>query len=81
MVVPVMGSTKRYSELVADLAPHGPGLGEPKMVGVGGASPTNQTRLRCYELEVHLIAMPTRLADRKLAFLDFGGIGVDLKIC
>ena len=34
MVVPVMGSTERYGELVADLASHRAGLGEPQMVGV-----------------------------------------------
>jgi hypothetical protein len=34
MVVPVMGSTERYRELVADLASHRAGLSEPQMVGV-----------------------------------------------
>src|ERR1700737_1459710 len=54
MVVPVMGSTERYRELVADLASHRAVLGESQMVGVGRASPANQTRLRCNKLEVRL---------------------------
>ena len=81
MVVPVMRSTQRDREFVADLASHRAGLGEPQMVGVSGASPTDKTRLRCHEFEVRFIAMPTRLADRQLAFLDFGGRGVGLKMC
>ena len=75
-----MSSAQRYGELVADLAPHRAGLGEPKMVGVSGPSPANQTRLRCNELEMAFIAMPTRLADRELAFLDFGVSGVGLDV-
>src|ERR1700682_6587352 len=51
------------------------------MVRVSGASPANQTPLRCDELEVGFIAMPTRLADCKLAFLDFGCLSVGLKMC
>ena len=69
----MMGPAERDRELIADLAPHRAGLGEPKMVGVSGPSPANQTRLRCNELEMAFIAMPTRLADRELAFLDFCG--------
>ncbi len=81
MVVPVVSSTQRDREFVADLASHRARLSEPQMVGVSRASPANQTRLRCNELEVRFIAMPTRLADRQLAFLDFGGRGVGLKMC
>ena len=81
MVVPVMRSAQRYGELVADLASHCAGLSEPKMVGVSWASPANQTRLRCNELEMAFIAMPTRLADRELAFLDFAGSAFGLKMC
>ena len=76
-----MGPAERDRELVADLAPHCAGLSEPKMVGVNWASPANQTRLRCNELEMAFIAMPTRLADRELAFLDFGWGSVGLKMC
>ena len=75
-----MGSAQRHRELVADLASHRAGLGEPQMVGVSGASPANQTRLRCNKLEMAFIAMPARLADRKHAFIDFGGSGVGLNV-
>jgi len=75
-----MGPAERDRELIADLAPHCAKLGEPKMMGVSGPSPANQTRLRCNELEMAFIAMPTRLADRELAFLDFGGGSVG-KMC
>jgi hypothetical protein len=49
MVVPVVSSTERYGEFVADLASERAGLREPRMVGVRGASAANQTRLRCNE--------------------------------
>src|SRR5450755_2027287 len=81
MIVAVMGPAERDRELVADLAPHCAGLGKPKMVGVSRASAANQTRLRCNKLEMAFIAMPTRLADREFAFLDFGGSSLGLKMC
>ena len=70
-----------HREFVADLASHCAGLGEPQMVGVSGASAADQTRLRSDKFEMAFIAIPARLADRELAFLDFGGSGVDLKMC
>jgi hypothetical protein len=76
-----MGPAQRDRELVADLASHRARLGEPKIVGIRGASAANQTRLRCDELEVAFIAMPARLADRKLAFLDSCESSVGLKMC
>jgi hypothetical protein len=77
MVVPVMRSAQWYREFVADLAPHRTGLGKSKMVRVSGASPADQTRLGCNELQVCFVAMAARLADRELAFLDFcrGSVG------
>jgi hypothetical protein len=63
MVVTVMDSAQRYGELIADLEPHRAGLGEPQMVGVGGASSTDQTGLRGNELEVGFVAKPTGLAN------------------
>ena len=63
VVVLVMASAQRYGELVADLETHRAGLSEPKMVGVGGASPADQTRLRRHELKVGFVAEPTRLAS------------------
>src|SRR5258708_30026169 len=75
-----MGSAQRHREFVAHLAPHRPELGEAQVVGVGGAPPANQTRLRCHEFEMILVALPTRLADREFAFVDFGGRGVGLNM-
>ena len=72
VVVAVMCPAQRYRELVADLAPHRPRLSEPQMVRVGGTSPANQTGLRRDEFEMGFIAKPTRFADRKFAFLNFG---------
>jgi hypothetical protein len=63
MDVTVMSPAQRDREFVADLAPHGAGLGELQAVGVCGTSRTDQTRLRSDELEVGLVAEPTRLAD------------------
>jgi hypothetical protein len=79
MIVPVMGSAQGYGEFVADLASHRAGLGEPQMVRVSGTSPADQARMRRHELEVAFIAVPARLADRELAFLDFGWSGGGLK--
>src|SRR5713226_7358986 len=80
MVVAVMASAQGYRELIAHLASHCAELGEPQVVGISGASSTDQARLRCHEFEVGFVAMPARLADRKLAFLDFGGSGIGLKM-
>jgi hypothetical protein len=80
MVVAVMASAQGYRELVAHLASHRAGLREPQVVGISGASAADQTRLRRHEFEMGFIAMPTRLADRKLAFLDFGGRSIGLRL-
>ena len=76
-----MGPAQGYRELVAYLASHCAELSEPKVVGISGASSADKARLRCHEFEVGLIAMSARLADRKLAFLNFGGSGAGLNIC
>jgi hypothetical protein len=76
----MMGSAQGYGELVAYLASHCAELSESQMVSVGGASPADKTGLGSHEFEVGLIAMAARLADRKLAFLDFGRRGVSWKI-
>jgi hypothetical protein len=78
MVVTVMDSAQRYGELVADLEPHRAGLGEPQMVGVGGASSTDQTGLRGNEFEVGFVAKSTGLTDGEFAFLDFYETSVGL---
>jgi hypothetical protein len=73
MEVPVMDSAQRYGELVAHLARHRAGLGEPQMVGVCGASSTDQTGLRGNELEVGFVAESTGLANHKYTFVDLPG--------
>jgi hypothetical protein len=73
-----MNPAQGYGEFVADLASHCAGLGEPQMVGVGGASAAHQTGLRGNELEVGLVAVPTRLTDREFALLDFSWTSVGL---
>jgi hypothetical protein len=80
MVVTVMDSAQRYRELITDLEPHCAGLGEPQMVGVGGASSTDQTGLRGNELEVGFVAESTGLADRQYTFVDFPG-SVVVNVC
>src|SRR6202011_6340819 len=52
--VAVVNSAQRYREFIADLAPHRPRLGELEMVGVGGASAADQTRVRRHKLKVAL---------------------------
>ena len=76
----MMDSAQRYSELVADLEPHCAGLGEPQMVGVGGASSTDQTGLRRNEPEVGFVAKSTGVADRKYTFVDLPG-SVVVNVC
>jgi hypothetical protein len=73
MEVAVMNSAKGYRELVAHLQSHRLRLSEAKVVGVGATSPADQTRLRCDELEVGLVAGPTLLADRGYALVDLPG--------
>ena len=80
MDVPVMRSAQRYREFVADLESHRARLGESQMVGVGGASPADQTGLRGNEFEVGFVAEPTRLANRKYAFVDLPG-SVVVSVC
>jgi hypothetical protein len=48
------------------------GQGEAQVVGICGASGADQTGLRRHEFEMAFVAMPTRLTDGELAFLDFG---------
>ena len=81
MDITVMDPTERYRELIAYLQSHRAGLGEPQMVGVGGASPADQTGLRCNEFEVGLVAEPTRLANCEYTFIDLAGWGVVLSVC
>jgi hypothetical protein len=73
MDVPVMNSAQRHGELVAHLETHRTRLGKSEMVGIGGASAADQTRLRRYEFEVGFVAEASRLAEGELALVDLGG--------
>ena len=68
-----MNPAQGYRELVAHFKSHGARLGESQVVGVSGASAADQTRLRCHEFEVGLVAQSTWLAEGELAFIDLGG--------
>ena len=81
MDVAVMDPTERYRELIAYLQSHRAGLGEPQMVGVGGASPADQTGPRCNKFKMGFVAEPTRLANCEYAFIDLAGCGVVLSVC
>ena len=78
MDVAVMNSAQGHRELIAHLQPHRPRLGKSEVVGVGGASAAAETGLRGNEPKMSFVAEPTRLADRKYAFVDFARSGVDL---
>jgi hypothetical protein len=75
-----MNPAKGHRELVAHLQSHRPRLSETQVVGVGWASPADQTGLRCHEPEVGLVAEPTWLADRKYALVDLAG-RVAVNVC
>jgi hypothetical protein len=51
------------------------------MVGVGGASAADQTRVRRHKLEVGFVAVAARLADSEETFVNFCGSSVGLKRC
>jgi glycerol dehydrogenase-like iron-containing ADH family enzyme len=81
VIVAMMGSAQGYSEFVADLASHRLRLSKPQMVGVGGASPADQARLRRHEFKMSLVAEPTGLADCEHAFVYLAGNGIVLNVC
>ncbi len=57
-------------EFVTYLPSKRPRLHEAKVVGIGGRSPTYETRLLGDEAEMLLIAVTRRLGNRKGAFID-----------
>jgi hypothetical protein len=80
MVVTVMNSAQRHRELVAHLQSHRPRLSESEVMSVSGASPADQTGLRCYEPEVGLVAESPGFAERKYTFVDLAG-SVVVNVC
>src|SRR4029077_10911392 len=73
MDVTVMNPAQGHRELVAHFQPHRPRLGKSEVVGVGGASSADQTRLRRHEFEMGFITESTWLAEGELALVDLGG--------
>jgi len=66
----VMDAAERNSELVAHLAAERTRLHEPQVMRIGVFSPTHKTRLLGNESQMFLVAMATRLHNRKSAFVD-----------
>ena len=73
-----MNSAQGDREFIAHLESHRPRLSKSQVVGISGASPADQTGLRCHEFEVGFIAESTRFTERQLAFINFGGRYVGL---
>jgi hypothetical protein len=65
-----MDAAQGDSEFVAHLSAERARLHEAKMVGFRGLSPAHQTRLLGEEAEMLLVAVATRLSNRKGAFVD-----------
>ena len=63
-------STKRDSELVTDLAAQGAGLGESKMVGVGGLAAAHEARLLGDIAKVLSVAIAPRGSNGEDTFVD-----------
>jgi hypothetical protein len=74
MNLAMVDTTQRNNEFIAHLPAHGSRLHEAKVMGIGMLSPTNKTWLFGDEPQMFLIAMTTRLHNRKSALVDSGRI-------
>ena len=72
----MVGAAERDRKLVADPTSQGPRLHEPQVVGVRGAAPANEARLRRDELEMLAVAVAPRFAQSECAFVDVPGNGI-----
>src|SRR5262245_53280621 len=72
MQLPVMPSTERYGELIADLHPKRSGLGETQVMRIGGLTSADKTRLGRDELEMRFVSQPLGLGNSELAFVNRG---------
>ncbi len=61
MDLAMMAAAERHGELIADLAAKRLMLSKPQMMGIGGRTAANQTRLLGHEPHVLTVAKPTRL--------------------
>jgi hypothetical protein len=72
----VMGAADRDHELIADPAPQCLRLGKSQVMRIRRPTSTQQAGLRRYELQVSMIAVAARLAQREGAFVDMPSDGV-----
>ena len=72
MNLAVVDAAKRDDELIAHLSAQRTRLHEAEVVGIGMLSPTNETRLFGNKAQMLLVAMATRLRNRKNALVDTG---------
>src|SRR5262245_48845294 len=70
MQLPVMPTTERYGELIADFQANAAQLGESQMMRIARLPTANQARLRCNEFQMSLITQPLGLGNGELAFVN-----------
>src|SRR5436190_24400433 len=70
MNLPVVRAAERHREFVADHASKCAQLCESKVMGVGGLATTDQASLHRDEFKMRLVAVASRLADRKNALIN-----------
>jgi len=66
----MVDAAQRDNEFIAHLPPHRTRLHEAEVMGIGVLSPANKTRLLGNEPQMCLVAMATRLRNRKNALVD-----------
>jgi hypothetical protein len=66
----VVHAAERDRELVADLATERAGLREPEMMGARRLPPADKAGLQGDELEMFLVAVASRFADRQHALVE-----------
>src|SRR4029450_2800101 len=76
MQLPVMPTTERYGELIADFQANRARLGKSKMMRVAWLSSADQARLRCGKLEMRFVTQPFGLGEGKLGFVNRARSGV-----
>ena len=77
MQLPVMPTTERYGELIADLQANRARLRKSKMMRIARLSSADQARLRCDELQMRLVSQPFGFSDGELALVDPTGTRID----
>ena len=70
MYLAMVSSTQGNGVLIADLAPEGPTLGKPEVVGIGGSATANETRVPGDRFDVISITNPAGLRQCQRAFID-----------